>query len=179
MAPMGTARSGRPRRFARTEEINDQLTLVTWHRHVTVGTRDADGGEFSWRSAARAQARWGEMPTVEFETGKLTIAVMQSDAFGVDFPSQQPPDRAAHRRLNTPRTPRAPRLFTRCRVQGVADRLREPAEPGSGARIPVQSRRRTFTRWLWRLRLGPSCPMDRRPASIPLSRGSSPVISPD
>src|SRR5256885_11042684 len=29
--------------------------------------------------------QWGNMPAGEFETGSLTIAVMQSDAFGVDF----------------------------------------------------------------------------------------------
>ncbi len=29
--------------------------------------------------------RWGEMPAGEFETGNLTIAVMQSDAFGQEF----------------------------------------------------------------------------------------------
>jgi catechol 2,3-dioxygenase-like lactoylglutathione lyase family enzyme len=29
--------------------------------------------------------RWGNMPGVEFETGNLTIAVMQSDAFGLEF----------------------------------------------------------------------------------------------
>jgi predicted enzyme related to lactoylglutathione lyase len=29
--------------------------------------------------------RWGNMPAGEFETGSLTIALMQSDAFGVDF----------------------------------------------------------------------------------------------
>jgi len=29
--------------------------------------------------------RWGDMPAGEFETGSLTIAVMQSDAFGIDF----------------------------------------------------------------------------------------------
>jgi predicted enzyme related to lactoylglutathione lyase len=28
--------------------------------------------------------RWGDMPAVEFETGNLTIAVMQSEAFGVE-----------------------------------------------------------------------------------------------
>ena len=30
-------------------------------------------------------ARWGNMPAGEFETGTLTIAVMQSDAFGIEF----------------------------------------------------------------------------------------------
>jgi predicted enzyme related to lactoylglutathione lyase len=29
--------------------------------------------------------RWGQMPAGEFETGNLTIAVMQSDAFGIEF----------------------------------------------------------------------------------------------
>ena len=29
--------------------------------------------------------RWGNMPAGEFETGSLTIAVMQSDAFGQEF----------------------------------------------------------------------------------------------
>ena len=28
---------------------------------------------------------WGEMPAGEFETGSLTIAIMQSDAFGIPF----------------------------------------------------------------------------------------------
>ena len=29
--------------------------------------------------------RWGEMPAGEFETGTVTIALMQSDAFGLEF----------------------------------------------------------------------------------------------
>ena len=29
--------------------------------------------------------QWGDMPAREFETGSLTIALMQSDAFGLDF----------------------------------------------------------------------------------------------
>jgi len=29
--------------------------------------------------------RWGDMPAGEFETDNLTIAVMQSDAFGLEF----------------------------------------------------------------------------------------------
>ena len=30
-------------------------------------------------------ARWGDSPAAEFETGSLTLAVMQSDAFGQEF----------------------------------------------------------------------------------------------
>ena len=29
--------------------------------------------------------QWGSMPAREYETGSLTIAVMQSDAFGIEF----------------------------------------------------------------------------------------------
>jgi predicted enzyme related to lactoylglutathione lyase len=29
--------------------------------------------------------QWGNMPASEFETGSLTIALMQSDAFGLEF----------------------------------------------------------------------------------------------
>jgi catechol 2,3-dioxygenase-like lactoylglutathione lyase family enzyme len=29
--------------------------------------------------------QWGNMPAAEYETGTLTIAVMQSDAFGIEF----------------------------------------------------------------------------------------------
>ena len=35
--------------------------------------------------------RWGKMPAGEFETGSLTIAVMQSDAFGVEFRANNHP----------------------------------------------------------------------------------------
>ena len=35
--------------------------------------------------------QWGEMPGREYETGSLTIAVMQSDAFGQEFaPNRNP-----------------------------------------------------------------------------------------
>jgi catechol 2,3-dioxygenase-like lactoylglutathione lyase family enzyme len=33
----------------------------------------------------RRSKQWGKMPAAEFETGTLTIAVMQSDAFGIEF----------------------------------------------------------------------------------------------
>ena len=35
--------------------------------------------------------QWGTMPAHEFETGNLTIAVMQSDAFGIDFQANRFP----------------------------------------------------------------------------------------
>lgn len=35
--------------------------------------------------------QWGSMPAGEFETGNLTIAVMQSDAFGQEFKAHSAP----------------------------------------------------------------------------------------
>jgi predicted enzyme related to lactoylglutathione lyase len=37
------------------------------------------------------RTRWGKMPAGEFQAGNLTLALMQSDAFGMDFrPSSAP-----------------------------------------------------------------------------------------
>ncbi len=35
--------------------------------------------------------QWGDMPAGEFETGTVTLAVMQTDAFGIDFAPQRTP----------------------------------------------------------------------------------------
>lgn len=35
--------------------------------------------------------RWGEMPAGEYETGSLTIALMQADAFGMEFAPHKGP----------------------------------------------------------------------------------------
>jgi len=35
--------------------------------------------------------QWGEMPAGEFETGTVTIALMQVDAFGIDFSPNSTP----------------------------------------------------------------------------------------
>jgi catechol 2,3-dioxygenase-like lactoylglutathione lyase family enzyme len=35
--------------------------------------------------------QWGEMPAGEFETGTVTIALMQVDAFGIDFSPNNTP----------------------------------------------------------------------------------------
>jgi catechol 2,3-dioxygenase-like lactoylglutathione lyase family enzyme len=61
--------------------------LITGTDFITVGTRDFDSAvDFYGNVLGLPESkRWGQMPAVEFETGNLTIAVMQSDAFGVDF----------------------------------------------------------------------------------------------
>jgi predicted enzyme related to lactoylglutathione lyase len=60
---------------------------VTGVDFITVPTRDFErAGEFYGTVLGlRCSARWGSRPAAEFETGTLTIAVMQSDAFGLEF----------------------------------------------------------------------------------------------
>jgi catechol 2,3-dioxygenase-like lactoylglutathione lyase family enzyme len=67
--------------------------LITGTDFITVSTSDLDtaldfyGGVLGLPELKR----WGKLPAVEFETGNLTIAVMQSDAFGLEFrPNNHP-----------------------------------------------------------------------------------------
>jgi predicted enzyme related to lactoylglutathione lyase len=54
---------------------------------ITVPTRDFEKAEEFYGTVLGlpCSTRWGNMPAAEFETGTLTIAVMQSDAFGLEF----------------------------------------------------------------------------------------------
>jgi catechol 2,3-dioxygenase-like lactoylglutathione lyase family enzyme len=60
---------------------------VTGVDFVTVPTRDFEkASEFYADTLGLERSkRWGDMPAGEFETGSLTIAVMQSDVFGLEF----------------------------------------------------------------------------------------------
>jgi catechol 2,3-dioxygenase-like lactoylglutathione lyase family enzyme len=73
--------------------MTTQTSLVTGTDFVTVATEDYDrAAEFYGNVLGLPFAkRWGNMPAGEFETGTLTIAVMQSDAFGIEFkPNNHP-----------------------------------------------------------------------------------------
>jgi catechol 2,3-dioxygenase-like lactoylglutathione lyase family enzyme len=67
--------------------------LITGTDFITVATRDFDAaiGFYGDVLGLPLSKRWGEMPAAEFETGNLTIAVMQSDAFGIDFRANNHP----------------------------------------------------------------------------------------
>ena len=54
---------------------------------ITVPTRDFDKASEFYETVLglRRSKQWGDRPAAEFETGTLTIAVMQSDAFGLEF----------------------------------------------------------------------------------------------
>jgi predicted enzyme related to lactoylglutathione lyase len=60
---------------------------ITGVDFITVPTKDFERArEFYETTLGLALSkRWGDMPAAEFETGTLTIAVMQSDAFGLEF----------------------------------------------------------------------------------------------
>lgn len=67
--------------------MNDQATLVTGTDFVAIPTRDFDAAAAFYGDVLGLERgkRWGEMPAMEFETGDLTLAVMQTDAFGIEF----------------------------------------------------------------------------------------------
>jgi catechol 2,3-dioxygenase-like lactoylglutathione lyase family enzyme len=67
--------------------MSTSTTLVSGVDFITVPTKDFDTAvEFYGTVLGLPESkRWGDMPGVEFETGTLTIAVMQSDAFGLEF----------------------------------------------------------------------------------------------
>jgi catechol 2,3-dioxygenase-like lactoylglutathione lyase family enzyme len=67
--------------------------LITGTDFITVSTRDFDAAiEFYGGVLGLPESkRWGQSPAAEFETGNLTIAVMQSDAFGIEFQANNHP----------------------------------------------------------------------------------------
>jgi catechol 2,3-dioxygenase-like lactoylglutathione lyase family enzyme len=60
---------------------------ITGVDFITVPTRDFEQASEFYGTVLglRRSKQWGNMPAAEFETGTLTIAVMQSDAFGLEF----------------------------------------------------------------------------------------------
>lgn len=70
-----------------------ETSLVTGTDFITVATKDYDAAAEFYGSVLGLplSKRWGEMPAGEFETGNLTIAVMQSDAFGIEFKANNHP----------------------------------------------------------------------------------------
>ena len=62
-------------------------SLVSGTDFITVGTKDYDAAAEFYGNVLGLEfsKRWGEMPAGEFETGNLTIAIMQTGAFGLEF----------------------------------------------------------------------------------------------
>jgi catechol 2,3-dioxygenase-like lactoylglutathione lyase family enzyme len=67
--------------------------LIAGTDFITVATKDFEAAAAFYRDVLGLEEgkRWGNMPAGEFETGNLTIALMQSDAFGLEFrPNNHP-----------------------------------------------------------------------------------------
>jgi catechol 2,3-dioxygenase-like lactoylglutathione lyase family enzyme len=73
--------------------MTSTTTLITGTDFITVATKDFDAaiGFYGGVLGLQESKRWGQMPAAEFETGNLTIAVMQSDAFGLEFQANNHP----------------------------------------------------------------------------------------
>jgi catechol 2,3-dioxygenase-like lactoylglutathione lyase family enzyme len=73
--------------------MTTQTPLITGTDFITVATKDYDAAAefYGGVLGLPLSKRWGNMPAGEFETGNLTIAVMQSDAFGIEFRSNNHP----------------------------------------------------------------------------------------
>lgn len=73
--------------------MSTSTPLITGTDFITVSTKDIDAATAFYRDVLGLPIlkRWGDMPAVEFETGNLTIAVMQSHAFGVEFRANNHP----------------------------------------------------------------------------------------
>jgi catechol 2,3-dioxygenase-like lactoylglutathione lyase family enzyme len=69
------------------------MTLITGTDFITVATKDFEAARAFYGDVLglRFSKQWGDMPAAEFETGNLTIAVMQSDAFGMEFRANNHP----------------------------------------------------------------------------------------
>ncbi len=60
---------------------------ITGVDFITVPTKDFEQASAFYGDVLGLERsiQWGKKPAAEFETGSLTIAVMQSDAFGIEF----------------------------------------------------------------------------------------------
>jgi predicted enzyme related to lactoylglutathione lyase len=63
------------------------MSLVTGVDFAVIWVKDFDAAmEFYGTTLGLPEtARWGQMPAVEFETGNLTLAIVEAAAFGQEF----------------------------------------------------------------------------------------------
>jgi predicted enzyme related to lactoylglutathione lyase len=67
--------------------MSTQTSLITGVDFMTVPTKDFDAAVEFYGTVLGLplSARYGQMPGAEFETGNLTLAVMESEAFGMEY----------------------------------------------------------------------------------------------
>jgi catechol 2,3-dioxygenase-like lactoylglutathione lyase family enzyme len=67
--------------------------LITGTDFIAISAKDFDKSVDFYENTLGLERskQWGEMPGIEFETGNLTIAIMQSDGFGIEFQANNHP----------------------------------------------------------------------------------------
>jgi catechol 2,3-dioxygenase-like lactoylglutathione lyase family enzyme len=67
--------------------MSTSTSLVTGVDFIAVPTQDFEQADAFYGDVLGLERskRWGDMPAGEYENGTVTIAVMQSDAFGLEF----------------------------------------------------------------------------------------------
>jgi predicted enzyme related to lactoylglutathione lyase len=73
--------------------MSDNGSLVQGVDFICVPTQDWEKARDFYENVLGLpfSKQWGDMPAGEFETGSLTIAVMQTDAFGLEFSPHKVP----------------------------------------------------------------------------------------
>lgn len=73
--------------------MNDSKPLITGTDFVAISTTDIDRAVDFYANTLGLERgkQWGSMPAYEFETGNLTIAIMQSDGFGLEASTNSHP----------------------------------------------------------------------------------------
>ena len=69
------------------------MPMITGTDFLIIGSTDFERSKKFYDEVLGLERgkQWGNMPGQEYETGNLTIAVIQSDAFGIEFkPSPNP-----------------------------------------------------------------------------------------
>jgi catechol 2,3-dioxygenase-like lactoylglutathione lyase family enzyme len=143
--------------------------LITGVDFITVSTKDfAKARDFYANVLGLEESkRWGSMPAQEFETGNLTIAVMQSDAFGMEHSTNSSPIEFHVHDFEGAKA--------ELESRGV-DFKGEPIDPGvclqTFSRIPTATRWRFTTATLRR----PSDGVAARPSQRPGSQSARPKL---
>jgi catechol 2,3-dioxygenase-like lactoylglutathione lyase family enzyme len=70
-----------------------QKSLVSGVDFITLSTKEIERAVDFYANVLGLERgkQWGNLPAYEFETGNLTIAVMQSDAFGIEHGTNSHP----------------------------------------------------------------------------------------
>jgi catechol 2,3-dioxygenase-like lactoylglutathione lyase family enzyme len=74
-------------RTRRTIEVTETIGFISGVDFVYIYTEDLEKAEAFYGGTLELpeRTRYGRMPGVEYQAGNLTLAVIQSEAFGVDF----------------------------------------------------------------------------------------------